>query len=756
MSSFSAADRLRTLRAEIERHNRLYYEEAAPEISDREYDALYRELAELEAAHPELAAENSPVRRVGGAPLAAFTTARHLVPMQSLDNTYSEAEAAEFIRRMERLLPGEGIPLLVEPKVDGVAISLLYETGHFVRAVTRGNGTEGDDVTENVRTIRRIPDRLRGDAPDRIEIRGEIFLPKSEFARINAERDEQGLPAFANPRNAAAGSLKQLDSRIVATRRLDAVFYAFGACEGAEPPTTQSEFLTRLEAWGLPTSPWRRCAQTLDEALAAIRALGEERHAFPFETDGAVLKVDRIAQQRALGSTSKAPRWAMAYKYEPEQAETRLLDITVQVGRTGVLTPVAELEPVFVSGSTVARATLHNEEEITRKDIRIGDLVVIEKAGEVIPAVVRVVTERRTGAERPFRLPDRCPACGAPVTREAGFVAVRCGNLRCPAQLTRLLEHFALRGALDLEGLGDKVAIKLVERGLVQSPLDVFALTLEPLAPLNLGTDEEPRVFGEKNARKLLDAIERAKTLPLSRWLHALAIPEVGAVTARELAAFHPDLESIARSGILRDIVALESLDAEIAAASPRAAHHRGKTEAERQPLELRHRELVARANEIGERLIASGVGRPSKAKGNEPRHATTRIGPVAARATLDWFASPAGQDTLRRVAQHGITPAKETLPTGNSTESPLAGKTFVITGTLSAPRPQIAEEIVRLGGKVTGAVSKSTDYLLAGEEAGSKLEKARELGVPVLEETAFRALLAGSKPAAVQPELGL
>jgi DNA ligase (NAD+) len=727
--------RISQLRTEIARHNQLYYEQATPEISDREYDALYRELTDLETAHPDLATADSPTQTVGSSSvLAAFQQAQHLVRMQSLDNTYSEAEVAEFVRRMQRLLPDAEIPLTVEPKVDGVAISLLYEKGRFARAVTRGDGTTGDDVTENVRTIRSIPNELAGHAPDRIEIRGEIYLPKKEFARVNAERDAAGLPAFANPRNTAAGTLKQLDSRIVATRGLGAVFYGFGLLEG-QNPTTQSEFMRWLEAWKMPVTGWQRLATTVEEALGAIQELGAVRHDFIFETDGAVLKAEILAQQRALGSTSKAPRWAMAYKYQAEQAETKLRDITIQVGRTGVLTPVAELEPVFVSGSTVARATLHNEEEIARKDIRIGDTVVIEKAGEVIPAVVRVRTDLRTGSETVFQMPATCPACGEPVVREEGFVAVRCVNLHCPAQLTRLLEHFAMRSALDIEGLGDKVATTLVERGLVRSPLDLFDLTLTDLGPLNLGTDAEPRTFGEKNARKLLDALERAKTLPLGRWLHALAIPDVGAVTARDIAALHADIQSVANSEILRDISRLE----EVTAADKTLS---------KEDREARKQE----ADALGEKLLAAHAAKRSKGA-KHARDVNVAIGPVAARATLAWFASDEGREALLHLEKHAITPASETSAAVIPSESPIAGRTFVITGTLSAPRPVFAERIQQLGGKVTGSVSKSTDYVLAGDEAGSKLDRAHELGVTVLDEAAFEKLVAPA-PKPVQENL--
>ncbi len=398
----------------------------------------------------------------------------------------------------------------------------------------------------------------------------------------------------------------------------------------------------------------------MEEAIDAIRELGAVRHDFAFETDGAVLKADSLDQQRTLGSTNKAPRWAMAYKYEPERAETKLNDITVQVGRTGVLTPVAELEPVFVSGSTVSRATLHNEEEIARKDIRIGDTVVIEKAGEVIPAVVMVRTDLRNGSEREFKMPDRCPACGEPAVREEGFVAVRCVNLHCPAQLTRLLEHFAMRGALDIENLGDKVALKLIERSLVRGPIDLFDLQLSDLAPLNLGTDEEPHTFGEKNAHKLLQALERSKTLPLWRWLHALAIPDVGAVTAREIAALHPDLPAIADSQVLRDIVALTELHDEIIATNPSARGKKDLPKEEREALKPAWEALKQRADELGKKLIASGAAKNSKAQKSHPRDATTSIGPVAARATLQWFATEEGREILHRLEKHGIRPVSE------------------------------------------------------------------------------------------------
>src|ERR1700716_1226211 len=544
-----AAKRVARLRDEIEEHNRRYYEQAAPTISDREYDRRYKELIDLESKFPELVTSDSPTQRVGGKPLKAFEPIEHRVPMLSLDNTYSEEEVADFYARIARLLPNEKIPVVIEPKVDGVAVSLLYENGKLRHAATRGDGTVGDDITQNIRTIRAVPDQLRGKAPRVLEVRGEVYMDKKGFEKLNADREKEGLPLFANPRNAAAGSLKQLDPAIVAKRPLGLVCYGTGANEGVDVDL-HSKIFPLLKKLGLPATEKWWLAESVERILQAIHELDQVRHDFPYQTDGAVVKVDSFAQREKLGFTAKSPRWAIAYKYEAERVETRLIDIVVQVGRTGTLTPVAILEPVLVSGSTVSRATLHNEDEIKRKDIRIGDAVVIEKAGEVIPAVVEVVKSKRPRNAKPFHffehIHGKCPVCGGPIRRDPEFVAWRCENLRCPAQATRRLEFFAARGALDVEGVGGIVADKLVERGLVRDPLDLFALKTDQLATLNLGTDEAPRIFGEKNAQKAIDAIERAKTFPLSRWLFAVAIPDVGKTTATQLAAFHDTMEQIA------------------------------------------------------------------------------------------------------------------------------------------------------------------------------------------------------------------
>src|SRR5436305_10777965 len=558
MEQKEAAKRVQQLREEIRKHDRLYYEEAAPIISDREYDRLYTELVDLEAQFPDLVTPDSPTQRVGGKPLKAFEQVAHLIPMLSLDNTYSEDEVKNFYNRIQRLLPNEKIPVVIEPKVDGVAVSLIYESGKLRQAATRGDGTVGDNITQNIRTIRSVPERLRDAAPKLLEVRGEVYMDRKGFEKLNEERNKAGLPLFANPRNAAAGSLKQLDPAIVAKRPLGIVLYGTGATEGLDVDL-HSEVFPLLKKLGLPTTEWWRVAKSVDEILSAIHDLDGIRHKFAYQTDGAVVKANSFAQRERLGFTAKSPRWAIAYKYAAERVETRLKGIAIQVGRTGILTPVAVLEPVFVSGSTVGRATLHNEDEIKRKDIRIGDTVVIEKAGEVIPAVVEVVKSKRPRDAKPFDFAEhihgKCPVCGGPVRRDPEFVAWRCENLQCPAQATRRVEFFAARSALDIESIGGIVADKLVERGLVREPLDLFELKIEQLATLNLGNEDAPRVFGEKNATKAIRAIERAKTFPLSRWLFALAIPDVGKTTAMQLARFHERIEDIAGSQLLRDIL---------------------------------------------------------------------------------------------------------------------------------------------------------------------------------------------------------
>ena len=705
------------LSAEIRRHDHLYHVLAQPVISDRDYDRLYRQLVDLEKEFPALATADSPTQRVGGEPVKAFAQSRHGVAMYSLDNTYSQDEVRSFVQRMERLLPDEKLTWTVEPKVDGLAVNLRYENGVLVTGATRGDGVTGDDITANLKTIRSIPIRLLSkDTPPRlIEVRGEVYMTREGFKKLNAERVAAGEEPFANPRNSAAGSLKQLDPRTVAKRPLGAIFYGIGQVEGSRLPTAHDKWLEWLahNGFNTPKRIWECGSEA--ELLRAIDELDKIRHDFEFETDGAVIKLNDQAQRERAGYTAKAPRWAIAFKYAPEQAQTKLKDITIQVGRTGVLTPVAELAPVFLAGSTISRATLHNEDEIKRKDIRIGDTVTIEKAGEVIPAVVGVVPGLRPAGTEPFdfvkHIHGKCPVCGAPVRRDPQYVAWRCENLQCPAQATRRVEFFTARGALDIEGIGGIVADKLVERGLVKEPLDLFNLTAEALAALNLGTEESPRVFGSKNAEKAVQAIERARTAPLSRWLFGLAIPDVGKTTAGQLAAFHDTIEDVADSQLLRSVIAY-------------------------------HEDKAAEA-EAAQRLLAAGFAEKSRSKAAKDSDITTEVGPVVAHSVLDYFKSETGRRVVRRMKELHIHPQSQKKAASARAALPLSGKTFVLTGTLpSMTREEAGARIEALGGKVAGSVSKNTDYVLAGAEAGSKLEKAEALGIKVLDEAAFLKLI--------------
>jgi DNA ligase (NAD+) len=792
--------RIAKLRTELEEHNRRYYDQAQPTISDQDYDALYRELVALEEAHPDLITPDSPTQRVGGKPSTGFRSVRHAAPMLSLDNLFAKdgfEALRKWIASVEKLLPGETLEWLVEPKIDGVAVSLRYEDGLLKSGATRGDGETGDDITDNLKTIRTLPLRLHGaHPPELLEVRGEVYMTNAGFQRLREELVAAGEEPFANARNATAGSLKQLDPRLVARRPLEIALYGLGEVAVDLPPT-QAEMLAWLKTLGFRTPAFTRLCQTAEQVMAAIDELDSIRDGFGFETDGAVMKLNSLEQRERAGFTSRAPRWAKAWKYVAEQAETRLNGITVQIGRTGVLTPVAELEPVFLRGSTISRATLHNEDEIRRKDIRIGDTVVIEKAGEVIPAVVRVVQEKREPNAAPFdfvaHIGGKCPACGGPVRRDPKFAVWVCENLNCPAQKTRRLEYFAKRGALEIDGIGGIVADKLVERGVVNEPLDLFSLAqdrgkfLETLATLNLGTDTEPRVFGEKNGAKVIDAIGRARELPLARWLHALAIPEVGETTAHDLAKHHDTLEALRDSPVLRDVLELDRLHEEAHAANPRSRGKKGagetgdrkaetgkkkhsKSSAESDAaasgemlLELgggsdsandtpggapeekaksveRHAELLAQANAVGRRLIDSGFAAPAKKKDAKDADAVAVVGPVIARAALDWFASEAGKTVLQRLATLGISPKGGQAALK---DQPLAGKTFVLTGTLEKmSRGQAAEKIRALGGNVTGSVSKKTHYVVAGPGAGSKLEEATALGVTVLDEAAFLQLI--------------
>ncbi|HSI13825.1 MAG TPA: NAD-dependent DNA ligase LigA [Chthoniobacter sp.] len=735
--------RIAQLRQQLEEHNRRYYDEATPTISDAEYDALFRELRDLEDAHPELITPDSPTRRVGEKATAGFKQVQHAVPMLSLDNLFAK-EGFETLRKwigsVEKLVPGEKLEWFVEPKVDGLAVSLLYENGIFTRGATRGDGERGDDITDNLKTLRSIPLRLHGkDVPEVLEARGEVYLPVAGFQRIREEMIAAGEEPFANARNTAAGTLKQLDPALVAKRPLEIVLYGLGELS-VEPPPTQAALLAWFKDLGLRVPKFTRVCHTGEEVMAAIEELDAIRDGFGYETDGAVIKLNSMEQRERVGFHSRAPKWAKAWKYVSEQAETVLESITIQVGRTGVLTPVAELRPVFLRGSTISRATLHNEDEIKRKDIRIGDTVVIEKAGEVIPAVVKVVLEKRPATAKPFHFPTECPVCKTPVKRDPDFAAWVCENVNCPAQLTRRLEYFAKRGALDIDGLGGVVADKVVERGVVRDPLDLFELATETLATLNLGTDEEPRIFGEKNATKVTEAIKRARTMPLARWLHALAIPEVGEETAHDLAKHHPSMEAVRDSQMLRDVVALDRLHTEAEESNPRGRRNKDKSPEEKQQLVTRHAELMAQAHAAGKRLLDAGFAAPAKKKGATEADVVTVVGPVVAKAALDWFESELGHETLQRLHDLKIGPAGSTPGAGGQI---FAGKTFVLTGTLEKlGRNEAAEKIRALGGNVSSSVSRKTSYVVAGPGAGSKLEDAQSLGVAVLDEEQFLQML--------------
>lgn len=660
---------------ELRRHDHAYYVLAQPVVSDREYDRLYRELVDLEVAYPELQTPESPSQRVGGKPLTEFKSVRHSVPMMSLDNTYSPEEVRAFIARVQKLLPSDPLVWTVEPKVDGVAISLRYEGGVFVQGATRGDGTHGDDITVNLRTIRGLPLKLAGSLEGSIvELRGEVYFPTPAFNKFNAEREAAGEERFMNPRNATAGSLKQLDSKLVAQRPLAVVLYGIGELHlpaGTEsPPRAQEELIAWLRSRGCPVPEKLWVCDSAESVLAAIETLHEVRRSFQYETDGAVVKLNPFALRERLGSTSKAPRWAMAYKYAAEQAVTRLKDITIQVGRTGKLTPVAELEPVVVAGSTVSRATLHNEDELKRKDIRIGDRVVIEKAGEVIPAVVRVLPESRTGEERLFEFPRSCPECGTAVQRDltAGGEGVdwRCGNVDCPAQIRGRIEHWCARGAMDIEGGGEVLVVQLVKAGLVRDVADLYRLRLEEVAALER--------MGTKSARNFLEGVEASRSRDLWRLLFGLGVLHVGASVAKTLCRAFPNLGEISKAGA-------------------------------------------------------------SQLEGVED------IGGVIAKSVEDWFADARNRELIRRLGEAGLN-FESSLYKPEAALGPWVGKTFVLTGTLpTLSREQASAKIEALGGKVSSSVSKKTDFVLAGEEAGSKLEKAQKLGIRILDEAEFLRL---------------
>jgi DNA ligase (NAD+) len=663
-----ARARAAELRALLDRYNHRYHVLDDPEVPDAEYDRLMVELRGIEAEYPDLVTADSPTQRVGAAPLAAFGAVRHRIPMLSLDNAFSEEEVRDFDRRIrERLPQHESIRYSAEPKLDGLAISARYESGVFVLGATRGDGETGEDVTQNLRTIKALPLRLRAaQVPRVLEVRGEVFMPIAGFERFNREALARGEKALINPRNAAAGSLRQLDPKMTAARPLDLFVYGIGQVEGGEMPGRHGEILAALAGFGFKVSPQSRVVDSVDGCLEFYREIGAARATLRYQIDGVVYKVDDVTLQRALGFVSRAPRWAIAHKFPAEEALTIVRDIVFQVGRTGALTPVARLEPTFVGGVTVSNATLHNMDEMTRKDVQIGDTVVIRRAGDVIPEVVRVILERRPANARRIELPERCPVCGSPVVREADQAVARCtGGRTCPAQRKEEVMHFASRRALDIQGLGDKLVEQLVDKDWVKTPADLFELTAGQLETLER--------MGEKSAQKLAAAIDAAKRTTLPRFLYALGIRDVGEATALALAQHFGDARAVADASL----------------------------------------EEIQRVPDVG---------------------------PIVAGSIRAYFDAAENRRLLSRLLAGGVEwpPIERPASSGD-----FAGKTFVLTGTLAEMTREAArEEIIKRGGKVSGSVSKKTAYLVAGSDPGSKLEKARESGVAVLDEAAFRKML--------------
>ncbi len=739
--------------AELDRHTYLYYVKHAPEISDVEFDRLLAEIAAFEAEHPKLDVSASPTQRVGSELSGAFETFEHRLPMMSMDNTYNPEELREFDKRVAKLLEGDAYRYVAELKIDGTAVSLWYEKGKLVRGLSRGDGRRGEVITANLRTVRAIPltipvpgTRNPPPVPRFLEVRGECYLPRSEFKRLNEERQEAGQALFANPRNAAAGSLKQLDPRLVAERRLGAWLYAVGYSEDYAPES-QEAVMKDLAAWGFPVEPaWKTCA-SVEEILSYAQKWDRDRKALDYDTDGLVLKVDALRQRTALGATAKSPRWCIAYKFAPEQAETTIRNIRVQVGKTGVLSPVAEVEPVQVSGTTVSNVMLHNQDEIDRQDLRIGDTVVIEKAGEIIPQVVKVLKGKPRGEKR-FGIPDRCPVCESPAERAEGEVAVRCTNASCPARRRAAIIHIAGRGQMDIEGLGPALVDQLLTAKLIEDVSDIYdqsKVNEESLAGLER--------MGQKSAENLIAAVNATRRPELSRFLTALGIPQAGADTCEKMAQHFISLKEILKAPQER----FESLFKEKETSrtarqiydylreTPSSALEElpknvGVDEVERiKAMEIpgvgekRARQLVKAFKTVEKLRQASPEQLNAVFKKEEERK--------TAGAIFNFFQSPENRKLINKLLANGVSPKE--AQAAEAANPHFAGKTFVITGTLEQyKREELKALIKKLGGKAGGSVSKKTDYLVAGESAGSKLEKARRLGVKVLSEKDFDALL--------------
>lgn len=652
------------LRQKIDEHNYRYHVLDDPKISDAEFDALVRQLQAIEQQYPDLITADSPTQRVGGQPREGFAAVAHRVPMLSLDNALNIGDLRDFVRRARNLVPEADMEFVVELKVDGLAVSLQYEEGVFVRGATRGDGETGEDITHNLRTVKSIPLRLR--EPVTLEARGEVYMSRSSFLTLNEEREGQGLPLFANPRNAAAGSLRQLDPKVAAARNLDIVTYGLGYSPDLRP-ASHFEALTSLKNLGLRINPHIAVLRELEDVVSYCESWREKRYELPFDIDGLVIKINNLELQEQLGTTAKSPRWAIAYKFPAEQAVTKVLGITVQVGRIGTLTPIAELAPVKLAGTVVKRASLHNEDILREKDVRVGDHVVIQKAGDIIPEVVEVVKAKRTGDEEPFVMPDVCPACASAVRRLPGEVALRCFNLACPVQVLERIVHFASRAAMDIEGMGPAVAGQLLEAGLIGDAADIYGLHHKKAELLALERK------ADKSVENLLAAIENSKKQPLARLLYALGIRFVGERTARLLAEHFLSLDALMSAG-------------------------------------------------------------------REELEAVPEVGPKITESIVEFFAQDETKQFVEKLRNSGVSLIQERKQPGNTL---LNGKTFVLTGTLPTySREEAARLIEEAGGKVAGSVSKKTDYVVAGEKAGSKLEKARALGIPVIDEQALRDMI--------------
>ncbi len=668
----SAAQRIEELREKIRYYDRMYYVEASPVVSDLEYDKLYKELERLEEQHPEFVTPDSPTQRVGDAPVDGLEQVAHRLPMLSIENSYAVEDLKAFALRTEKALDGQQVEWVVELKIDGVAISIVYENGVLVRAVTRGDGRMGDDVTHNVRTIPDVPLHLIGNnIPPVLEVRGEVYMTNKDLVKLNEQQKASGGQLYANTRNVAAGAVRLLDPRIAAQRRLRAFVHGVGYCEGVKA-TTHMEFLKEVAGYGLPATPEVQCFKTIDEAIAYCEDWIGRLHELDFEVDGFVLKVNRFDQRDTLGMRSKSPRWIVAYKFEKYEAETTLNEIRVQVGKTGAVTPVAELEPVQLAGTTVSRASLHNVDEIERKDIRVGDIVVVEKAGKIIPHIVRVETAKRKGDLPKFKFPKKCPECNSQLEKDADGPYIRCLNPACPAQLKERIRFYASRGAMDIEGLGDKLVDQLVDDGFVQSYGDLYRLTEDKLLKLER--------MGKKSADNLLQGVEASKGRGLARLLNALSILHVGSRKAQVLAEHFGSMEDLQKATV--------------------------------EELQI---------NEVGE---------------------------IIAKSVHTWLHSAAGEATIRDLEQCGVVMTGPKKAAANA-DGKLAGKTLVVTGTLSKyKRDEIEDLIEQHGGRAASSVSKKTDYLIAGEDAGSKLDKAQQLGVKVIDEEEFEKLIAHTKKA--------